>query len=281
MGIRLTDFGHGRVDAPRLDPREIIIRKNWNYRDMTTSAVADHIAFLKASIAERGVQEPISVELVDGKIYLVNGECRLRALQQLWNEGNEVFVLSIQAKGDEAEILAKSMVANGSLPPTVLEFGSAAERLMAFGWDAGKIAALTPPHLGLKGRKAEQYVKQAVELQQAPIAVKEAVAHGVEVEGKKIAVSPALAVQETRKSREKAPEALKKAAVEAKAAGKKEAKRPKGAGKITKAKVEAEKRVRSLEKIGDDLAKAILDDAFDVDRLQKLAAEWQCARVLQ
>jgi len=52
-----------------------------------------HIAFLKDSIREIGVQEPISVELIDGVIYLVDGECRLRALKELWDEGKEVFVL--------------------------------------------------------------------------------------------------------------------------------------------------------------------------------------------
>ena len=277
MGIRLTDFGHGRVDAPRLDPRDIIIRDSWNYRDCTTPAAEAHIAFLKDSIALRGVQEPIRVELIDGKVYLVNGECRLRALRKLWDEGNEVFVLSIQGKGDEAEILAQSMVANGALPPSVLEFGKAAERLTAYGWTVEKIAALTPPHLGLKGRKAKQYVKQAVELQQAPIAVKDAVAHGVDG----VAVSPSLAVQATRKSREKAPEIIREAVTKAKAAGKKTAKRPKGAGKITKAKVEAERRTRSLERIGDDMAKEILRVPFDVDILESLAEEWKRARVLQ
>ena len=270
----MTDFGHGRLDAPRLDPRDIIIRKNWNYRDMTSPAVKEHIAFLKASIAERGVQEPISVELVDGKIYLVNGECRLRALQQLWHEGNEVYVLAIGAKGDEAEILAKSMVANGSLPPTLLEFGKAAERLIAFGWDEKRIAALTPPHLGLKGKKAVGYVKQAVELQQAPLAVKEAVAHGVEG----VEVSPALAIQATRKSRTEAPTIIAEAAKEAKAKGKKKAMRPKTAGKATKAKAAKEAKVRSLEEIGDSMAKAILDDVFNTDRLEKVATEWRSAR---
>ena len=113
------------------------------------------------------------------------------------------------------------------------------------------------------------------------MAVKEAVAHGVEVEGEQIAVSPALAVSATKKSREKAPEIIKAAAVKAKAAGKKEAKRPKGEGKVTKAKAAGEKRVRTLEKIGDDMAQEILSVPFDVEKLENLAEEWQRSRVIQ
>jgi len=277
----LRDMSHGKLEAYKIDPRMVEIREGFNFRDTTTPEAQAHIAWLAESIAERGVDEPITVENTGEKLYLVAGECRLLALRKLWDAGNEVYVPTFSYKGDEAAVLAKSLVENGSLPPSLLEFGRAAERLMVFGWDWKRIAACVPPHLKLKGKKAEKYVKDAVELQQAPLSVKDAVEHGVEVEGETIAVSPALAVQATRKNREKAPEALKKAAVEAKAKGKKEAKRPKTAGKVTKAKVEAEKRTRTLEKIGDDMAKEILRVPFDADLLETLAEEWEAARVLQ
>ena len=278
---QLREMSHGKLEAYKIDPREIEIRPNFNFRDTSTPEAKKHIAWLAESIAERGVDEPIWIENTGEKLYLVAGECRLLALRKLWNEGNEVYVPTFSYKGDEAAVLAKSISENSGLPPTILEFGRAAERLQAFGWDAKRIAACLPPHLGLKGKKAEQYVRQAVELQQAPMAVKDAVAHGVEVEGENITVSPALAVQATRKSREKAPEIIKAAVKKAKDAGKTSAKREKTAGKITKAKAEAEKRTRTLEKIGDDMAKEILHVPFDVDMLETLAEEWKRARVLQ
>ena len=277
----MREYGQGKLEAYKIDPRLIEIREGWNFRDTTTPEAQAHIAWLAESIAERGVDEPIWVENTGEKFYLVAGECRLLALRKLWDAGNEVFVPTFSYKGDEAAVLAKSISENSGLPPSMLEFGRAAERLMAFGWDEKRIAACVPPHLGLKGKKAEKYVKDAVELQQAPLAVKDAVAHGVEVEGETIAISSALAVQATRKNRATAPAVIHDAAVKTKASGKKEAKRPKTEGKATKAKVEAERRVRSLEKIGDDMAKAILCEKFDVDLLEGLAEEWKKARVLQ
>jgi len=172
---RLNDLSHGRLDAPRLDPREIVIREGFNYRDTNTEASLKHIAWLKESIRERGVEEPIRVEYKGGTVFVVNGECRVKALRQLWDEGVEVYVPAIVAKGDEAEILAKSMIANGALPPTPLEFGQAASRLLAYGWSPEKVAEYTPPHIRGSKAKAVQYVKDAVELHEAPLGVKKQV----------------------------------------------------------------------------------------------------------
>jgi ParB-like chromosome segregation protein Spo0J len=277
----LREMGSKMWEAYGIDPRQIIIKKDFNPRDTSSPEAKKHIAWLKASIRERGVDEPIFIENTGKEIFLIDGECRLLACRQLWDEGVQVKVPTISFKGDEIAILKKSLIANNGLPLTVLELGKAAERLLALGQTVKEIAAYIAPHLGFTPKKAEKQVKDAVELQQAPMAVKEAVAHGVEVDGQNVSVSPALAVQEVRRSREKAPEAIKKAAVEAKAKGKKEAKRPKTAGKVTKAKVEAEKRTRTLEKIGDDMAREILRVPFDTDILETLAEEWKRARVLQ
>jgi ERCC4-type nuclease len=90
-----------------------------------------------------------------------------------------------------------------------------------------------------------------------------------------------LAVQAVRKNRATAPEIIEEAAAKAKKAGKREAKRPKTEGKAGKAKAETEKRTRTLEQIGDQMAKEILKERFDVDILESLANEWRAARVLQ
>lgn len=271
---RLNDLAQGKVEAPKIDPRIINIRKDFNYRDTTTPEAVAHIEWLKESIREFGVQKPIAVEYADGKVYLVDGECRLKAALALWKEKVEVLVPAIVVKGDEAEVRAKSMIANGALPPTQLEFGKAAAQLQAYGWDDGRIAAYTPPHIAQNRRRARQYVREAVELHQAPLAVKEAVQKGVDG----IKVSPALAVTATRKNPLMAVEVIRGQVEKAKAAGKTEAHRPKGAGAKTRARQEESARVDSLLATGDRLAELCLSDHAEWEEIERVARRWKRVR---
>lgn len=97
---RLNDFSHGRKDATMLDPRDIVIDKSFNYRDVRSEESRAHIAWLKKSIRENGVQEPIRVRFEEGTITLVNGECRLLACLSLRAEGHEIYIPAISTKGD-------------------------------------------------------------------------------------------------------------------------------------------------------------------------------------
>lgn len=268
--LRDLSEGRARLEAYKIDPRHIEIKPGFNYRDTTSPEAKAHIAFLKASIRERGVDEPIWVENTGETLYLVDGECRLRALRELWDEGEEIVVPTFSYKGSEDAVLAKSLIANGGLPPTQMEFGKAVERLMAYGWTAERIAHLIPPHLGIKGAKARRYMADALELHQAPLEVKKAVKEGVDG----VKVSPALAVAATRGNRLMAADVIKGEVAKAKAAGKKTANRPKGAGKVTKAKAD-------LMDIGDKLARLVLagrDETPNWDRMERLAGQWQKAR---
>lgn len=281
--MRLNELGQGRMEGPKLDPRIIIIRPGFNFRDTTTPAVRAHIDWLKGSIKENGVQEPIRVEYDGEKVYLVNGECRVIACKELWKEGVRVpykdgtngppLVPSIVVKGDEAEVLAASMIANGALPPTQLEFGSAAKRLMALGWPVEKVAQYTPPHIAKDAKKAVRYVKDAVELHNAPLDVKKAVKEGVDG----VEVSPALALQAVRKSPLHASEEIASAAAQAKSKGQKVAKRPKGPGKATKAREQALSRQEQLEKWGDIMAEEGLASSHTV-RFDSAAKAWNRLR---
>ena len=284
MAGRLNDLGTRGGEVVNLDPRIIVIRKNWNYRDLESPGVKAHIDWLKTNIRDRGVQQPVRVEYVDGKAFLVDGQCRVEACKQLWTDGVKVpykgggegppVVPCLTVKGDEAEMLAASMVANGSLPPSQLEFGAAASRLSAYGWPEEKIALYTPPHIAQDGTKARRYVKEAIELHEAPIAVKRAVTEGVDG----VAVSPALALQAARKSPLHAEEEIRKVAAEAKAKGKKAAKRPKGEGVAAKAKKQAKDATDDLLRIGDELATMILDEKVSYDLVRKQAKVWQRKR---
>jgi hypothetical protein len=277
---QLREFSQGKQEAYCIDPRNIVIRPGWNYRDTTSPEARKHIEWLKGSIKQRGVDEAVWIENDGQNFLLVDGECRVIALRELWDEGVIVtykdgtqgppLCPTISIKGDEAAMIAKSLVLNGGLPPTQIEFGKAAERLLALGYGSDQVAALTPPHLGLTGAKAKRYVRDAVDLQQAPIAVKKAVADGK--------VSPALALSVTKQNRMEAPAIIERAAEEAEAAGKSQAKRPKGAGPVTKAKEAKEAKVQTIEAVGDDIADMILTSAPDRDALEKLAGQWNKLR---
>jgi ParB-like chromosome segregation protein Spo0J len=224
--MQLRQQGKKQWEAYAVDPRKIQIKPDFNGRDTSSPQARAHINWLKSSITARGVDEAIFVQIDGETMYLVDGECRLRACQELWDEGNKVYLPTITFKGDEAAALAKSLAANNGLPLTQMEIGKTADKLQAYGWTIEQIAKVVAPHLGYSPKKAQRHVKDGIELHQAPIEVKQMVREGVDG----IKISPAVAIQEVRKGREQAPARIKEAAAKAKAAGKKEIKRPKHPG---------------------------------------------------
>ncbi len=275
IATRLTQLGHGRIDAVKMKPSDIIIRKDWNYRDVTTEEARTHIAWLKESIREMGVQKPLEVQFMAGKAYLVDGECRLRAALELEKEVTDLTVPVLGVKGDEAVIRAKSMVANGALPPSKLEFGKAAQLLRDYGWTDEQIEPYCPPHIRMRGIKhAKRFIKDAVDLHNAPIAIKDAVKNGVDG----IKVSPAAAVAIARKHPLEAADFLKQKAAEAKATGKTEINRDKTDGVTIKAKKAAEAKTQDLFLMGDRLADLVLGESMDWDAMLETAKAWKKGR---
>jgi len=249
---KLRELGSKMWEAYGIDPRTILIKPGFNPRDTSTPEAKKHIAWLKSSIKERGVDEPIFIENTggkNGKLYLIDGECRLLACQQLWNEGVKVRVPTISYEGDEIAILKKSVVANNGLPLTQLELGKASDRLVALGMTIAEVANLVAPHLGFVPKKAQRHVKDAIELNRAPLKVKEAVAKGVGG----VKVSAASAIQEVRKDREGAADRLEQAAERARSEGKTEVKRTKTAGPAT---VRKQTQMSALE-AAERLAQAV------------------------
>jgi len=284
MAERFQNVGEGKIEGRKLDPRTIIIRKDFNYRDLSSEAAQKHIAWLKESIKAEGVEQAIKVQFIAGKVYLVDGQCRVEACKQLFKEGVKVpyksggfgppLIPALAVAGDEADMLAASMVANGSLPPTKIEFGAAADRLLKLGWTKEKVALYIPAHIGVKGFKAARYVEDAVELHHAPISVKKAVQEGKDG----VRLSEPAALKIARENPLDPEPAIDAEVARAKAAGKTEAKRPKGAGAATKAKEADEEQRRTLEKIGDEMADEIVSVPFDLEKLERLAAEWHKTR---
>jgi hypothetical protein len=271
---RLEELGTTGVRATRLRPEIIIIDWKKNYRDRNSEATKAHIAWLKESIKAEGVKKPIDVTYADGKVYLEAGYCRLTAAQQARKEGWDGYIDALPVKGDEATRLAKSIIDNTGLPPTLLELGNALQQLLDWKWPMDRVAACVPPSITPDPSKALRVAKKALALNAAPLAVKEAVRSGV----KGVKISEGLAVAASKKGPLVASQVIEKAADDAKAKGETVARREKGAGTATKAKAAEQEKVRALETIGDAMAEEILSVPFDLEKLENLAKEWLTAR---
>jgi hypothetical protein len=154
----------------------------------------------------------------------------------------------------------------------------AVERLVKYRWELDRVAKYVPVHVAGTPAKALRFVKDALELHQAPLEVKEQVRSGVEG----VAVTPALALAATRKGRLIAPETIKKVAAKAKAEGKKVASRPKGDGKAAKAKAETAESTDKLLKLGDKMAAAFLSEkTIEWEAMEKIAKQWQKGRGIE
>lgn len=205
---RLRDIRESNRDMPMLDPRKIVIEEGHNPRDYTLPENREHLDKLKASIREHGTRSPLWVRwnTATGEAILVDGECRLRANLELIAEGVEIAsVPTMQVQGgDEASRLVLALTANTGKPLSKWEDGAAFNRLFHFGWSEAKISEKT-------GQK-ERYVREAMELANAPKAVKEMLSAGT--------ITPAIALKEVREKGDGAGESLAKKVETAKATAK-------------------------------------------------------------
>lgn len=206
--VRLRDLGQGRRDAIMIDPRIIEVESGHNPRNYNLPENRAHLDELKASIKANGTLSPLWVRYDNGskKAILVDGECRLRANLELIAEGVEIQTvpcLQVQG-GNEAERLVLALTANTGKPLSKWESGTAFMRLMRFGWTEEQISA----RMG----QSVRFIKEAVELADAPEDVKKMLSEQ--------AITPSLAISELRKLGEKATETLRVKAAEAKATGK-------------------------------------------------------------
>ena len=132
-----------------LDPRDVQIKANWNVRDMKSPAVRDHINGIKESIRQRiadglpGLIKPIEVtyDRGTGVTDLVDGECRLTACRELWDEGLEVYVASKVVEGSDDQLFATALASNSGRAYTDVEIAEGIRRLnVGQLWSPTKIA---------------------------------------------------------------------------------------------------------------------------------------------
>jgi ParB/RepB/Spo0J family partition protein len=257
-------FESYRPESAALDPRKIIVTKGWNVRDMDSPETRDYIATLKASILARGVDKPITVryDQTTGKVTLVDGQCRLTALCELWDEGHKIAVPAVRIKSaDEAELTVASLVSNSGHPLTQWEIGVGCRRLQKYGMSPAQIAAQIV--------KPVRFVTEAIALADTPQEAKAMMAAG--------AVTPARVLQEVAEHGDEAVHVLSRAVEE----------RHQNAlvgskGKSTKLKPLARrKEPNPTEKalvIADKMATITVDESQSWDRVIALAKQYMKVR---
>lgn len=184
---RLRDLKSGARDMFMMDPRIIMITGNENPRDYDLPENREHVDKLKVSIKILGVQQPLWVRFcpVLKCAILMDGECRLRASLELIAEGFDIKAVPVIQKdsGDEASRLIMSLTANTGKPLSKWEDGSAFKKLHNFGHEIADISEKTG--------HPERYIKESMELADAPQEVKKMLSEG--------SVTPGLALQTLRK----------------------------------------------------------------------------------
>ena len=255
MPSKIEKFGRAAGRVRNVRPEDIIVVPGKNFRDTSTPEAQAHIEWLKQSIMESGCINPVSVRVVDGKMYLEAGECRTLAAQALRKEGwNGYIKVEEVTSNDEIKNLRREVLDNGGLAPTILDIGRVVQRLIDYGQTLEEAATCIPPSVTKDPAAALRIARQALDLAEAPVAVKEVVRDGIDG----VKVSPARAISEAKKNPLMAVDHLRKGAKEAKEKGQKVLRREKGEGEATRAKKVKESAEERLRIIGDNRADEIL-----------------------
>ena len=252
-------FGRGIEDSPYRpetaanDPRDIVIADGWNVRDMNSAETLEHVAALKISILTRGYDptHPISVKYnkKTGVKTLVDGQCRLTACRELWDEGHEIYVPQIRVEGDEAELQAAAISAEAVQHLTQWEIGEGCRRLTRFGWSIDKIAASIC--------KSKRYVTDAISLSNVSLDAKAMLSAGEVTPGAVLhavkEVGPEAAVESLHEAVAAQPQPAQTNIPGTKPAKVKPLSRPKAASK-------KDQNIKTVLKAVRDLMKSIDED---------------------
>lgn len=205
----LQDQAVGRTNIFRVKPGALKVMPGWNCRNFDDPQNIQHVAELKEFIRHRGVMEPLTVRVEGDDIFVVNGECRLRAVRELLEEGVEIESVPCQSEGrhvSEADEVEGQITRNSGKPFTPLELCAVFHRLFSLGRSEEEIAEAA-------GYTAER-VRQIMSLNRATEWTKDAVR-----QGRVSATTVQRALEQSKKPIE-AERAIRKAVAAAEKSGK-------------------------------------------------------------
>jgi hypothetical protein len=137
----------GRSDTFDVSPFDIQVKPGFNGRDFSLPENQQHVLDLAASIAAKGVLQPLTVYYDAGTLWLSDGESRLRATLHAINVlGAPIMSVPVrtEARGtNDAARVAGQLIRNSGKPFTPLEKASVVNRLLGFGWSVEQVASET------------------------------------------------------------------------------------------------------------------------------------------
>jgi ParB family transcriptional regulator, chromosome partitioning protein len=139
----LKTIAVGRSDIHKVDPRKLFVKPGWNGRDMDDPENLEYIEELALSIAENGVQQPLTCMWENGKAWVTDGHMRLRATLLAIERGAEVVAIPIKAEeryGNEADRVFSQIVRNSGKRFSAMEQARIYKRLLDMGWQVTDIA---------------------------------------------------------------------------------------------------------------------------------------------
>lgn len=170
----LASISEGRSDIHSVNPRHINVKMSWNGRDFNDPANVEHVDMLAKSISEVGVKEPLTVTWEDGKAWLIDGECRLRAtLRAIDVYKAEIKTIPVKSESryaNEADKLFSQILRNSGKQFSAMEQANVYKRLVDMGWQQGDIAK--------KAGVSPARISQVLDLLTMPEPIKQMVVKG-------------------------------------------------------------------------------------------------------
>lgn len=171
--MALKDFAEGRTDQYKVDPRKLQIKQGWNSRDFSDPANLAHIEELSKSIAEVGVKRALVVNVENDIPYVVDGECRYRAVMLAIERGADIKTVPVVGEdrfANEGDRLFNQFLYNSGKPFGPIENARHFKRLLDLGWKQQDIATKS----GMSGGR----VSQLLELLTLPLALQQFIVEG-------------------------------------------------------------------------------------------------------
>jgi len=142
-----------KVTSFAVDPRVLEADEEYNARPLSLQ----HVEEMALAQRNGAVFPPIDVQVVAGRIIVVDGYHRRAASLKNIAEGFEIKLLEARHfRGNDADRVAHMITSAGGLPLTPLQLGVQYRKLVGFGWSELQIAN--------RGGKSVQHVKDMIQL---------------------------------------------------------------------------------------------------------------------